>query len=549
MPRPPRPSILPLLVALLMLAGPGTSGALAARSADPQPEDPAAAAPDGPTDQAKAEGSPDEPTDKAKTAADPDDGAATKALDPPVAKAPSPAPPPSPPDPAEPLYSMEASHQDAVALIMEYARRANQTVTLPDSFVTRISVRFKDLPFEKGLRRIMEAADLDFVKDADGYTIGLPCDLKVRFPGPDDKIVDGTYRCRRISAATLVKTIQAIMGEADIKASPGPEFLTPAVEAASTGSGDLSIKALAPTDPNYHTHDVVFSGAPSFVARALSLARKFDQPRKQVRVNVRIVEISSSFERNLGVSWMNSLGLKATERMPTTLDSNGYATAGTRTGLSVGHFDHDPLSLTATINALETQGEAKTLSNPNLLVLDGEKSFILSGTKYVYPQFKGKDSAGNPEYDITTEKVGVYLQVGVQVGLDDDMVLTIYPQVTEVLNFQSINGGNYPIISTNEEQATVRAIKGDVIVLGGIRIEDSSLNTPSVPFLGSLPIIGSLFSSPHRKRDAQELMIFLTPEIVEEAPPALELTLESRPRGEAAMDAKGSARTQGAPGP
>jgi type II secretory pathway component GspD/PulD (secretin) len=549
MPRPPRPSILPLLVALLMLAGPGTSGALAARSADPQPEDPAAAASDGPTDQAKAEGTPDEPTDKAKTAADPDDGAATKALDPPVAKAPSPAPPPSPPDPAEPLYSMEASHQDAVALIMEYARRANQTVTLPDSFATRISVRFKDLPFEKGLRRIMEAADLDFVKDADGYTIGLPCDLKVRFPGPDDKIVDGTYRCRRISAATLVKTIQAIMGEADIKASPGPEFLTPAVEAASTGSGDLSIKALAPTDPNYHTHDVVFSGAPNFVARALSLARKFDQPRKQVRVNVRIVEISSSFERNLGVSWMNSLGLKATERMPTTTDSNGYSTASTRNGLSVGHFDHDPLSLTATINALETQGEAKTLSNPNLLVLDGEKSFILSGTKYVYPQFKGKDSAGNPEYDITTEKVGVYLQVGVQVGLDDDMVLTIYPQVTEVLNFQSINGGNYPIISTNEEQATVRAIKGDVIVLGGIRIEDSSLNTPSVPFLGSLPIIGSLFSSPHRKRDAQELMIFLTPEIVEEAPPALELTLESRPRGEAALDPKGTARPQGAPAP
>jgi hypothetical protein len=530
MPRPPRPSILPLLVALLMLAGPGASGALAARSANPQPEDPAAA-PDEPTDQAKAEGTPDEPTDQAKAAADPDDGAATRAPEPPAAKTPPPAPPPSPPDPAEPLYSMEASHQDAVALIMEFARRANQTVTLPDSFVTRISVRFKDLPFEKGLRRILEAADLDFVKDADGYTIGLPCDLKVRFPGPEDKVVDGTYRCRRISAATLVKTIQAIMGEADIKASPGPEFLTPAVEAASTGSGDLSIKALAPTDPNYHTHDVVFSGAPSFVARALSLARKFDQPRKQVRVNVRIVEISSSFERNVGVNWMNSLSLQATERMPTTTDTYGTVTPGTKNGLSLGHFDHSPLTLTATINALETQGEAKTLSNPNLLVLDGEKSFILSGTKYVYPQFKGKDNAGNPEYDITTEKVGVYLQVGVQVGLDDDMVLTIYPQVTEVLNFQSINGGNYPIISTNEEQATVRAIKGDVIVLGGIKIEDSSLNTPSVPFLGSLPIIGSLFSSPHRKRDAQELLIFLTPEIVDEAPPALELSLESRPRG------------------
>jgi len=434
--------------------------------------------------------------------------------------------PPEPePDPNEPRYSLEASHQDAVALIMEFARQANKAVTMIDTFVTRISVRFKDLTFEQGLRRLMMASDLDYVKDGDSYTVGLQCDLKLRYPGPRDKIVDGTYRCRRISAATLVKTIQAIMGDVDIKATPGPEFLTPAVEAANTGTADLSIKALAPTDPNYHTHDVVFSGAPSFVARALSLARKFDQPRKQVRVNVRIVEITSEFERKIGVNWQSALGFQAVEQ-PSDDSSSSNPSVN---GIKLGRFNHSPLTLTATLNALETQGDAKTLSNPTLLVLDGEKSFILSGTKYVYPQIKERDNSGSPVYSIETEKVGVYLQVGVQVGLDDDMVLSIYPQVTAVQTFQPINGGNYPIITTHEEQATVRAIRGDVIVLGGLKIDRSTFNNPSVPYLSKIPILGRLFSAPDKVHDTDELMIFLTPDIVEDVPPPLDLKLETLP--------------------
>jgi type II secretory pathway component GspD/PulD (secretin) len=179
------------------------------------------------------------------------------------------------------------------------------------------------------------------------------------------------------------------------------------------------------------------------------------------------------------------------------------------------------------LNALEKKGDSKTLANPSLLVLDGEKSFILSGSKYVYPQIQSKDSSGAPIYTIQTEKVGVYLQVGVQVGLDDDMVLSIYPQVTDIASFQEINGGNYPIIDTNEEQATVRANKGDVIVLGGLKDSLSSYSNPSVPFLSNIPLLGRLFSSPDKVRGDKELMIFLTPEIVEDVQPPLDIKFEA----------------------
>ena len=70
-----------------------------------------------------------------------------------------------------------------------------------------VSVHFKNLPFEKALKRLLLAADLDYVKVEDGYTVGLPIDLKLRFPNADnpDEVVEATYRCRRIDAGTLAK--------------------------------------------------------------------------------------------------------------------------------------------------------------------------------------------------------------------------------------------------------------------------------------------------------------------------------------------------------
>jgi hypothetical protein len=442
----------------------------------------------------------------------------------------------SPPEPepsaTEPRYSLDATRQDAVAVINQFARVAHQPVAMLDRYAILITVRFKDLSFEQGLRKILLAADLDYVKDADGYTVGLPNDLKVRFAQPGDEVIDGTYRCRRISAASLVKTIVAIMGEEKIHAFVGPEFLTPALEQANTGSGDQSIKALSATDATYHTHDVVFSGAPAYVRRALSLARKFDRPRRQARVNVRIVEITSKAAQNLGVNWMSSLTLTATEY---TTDSTGAMNPAATPvpGIRLGKFAHTPVSLNATLNALESSGGAKTLSNPTLLVLDGEKSFILSGTKYVFPKIESRDSTGNPVYGVMVEKLGVYLQVGVQIGLDDDITLNIYPQVTSLQGVTNIQGVDYPIINTDEEEATVRAGKGEVIVLGGLKATHHDDNKSGVPFLSRLPILGKLFAADSSNDSSNELMFFLTPEIQEtDFAPPLNVKIDESPAPE-----------------
>jgi len=75
----------------------------------------------------------------------------------------------------------------------------------------------------------------------------------------------------------------------------------------------------------------------------------------------------------------------------------------------------------------------------------------------------------------------------------------------------------------------VRALKGEVIVLGGLRQSQATDTQASVPFLGRIPILGKLFGSDTKKRIEQELVFFLTPELVEDPVRPLDMKLETRP--------------------
>jgi type II secretory pathway component GspD/PulD (secretin) len=148
----------------------------------------------------------------------------------------------------------------------------------------------------------------------------------------------------------------------------------------------------------------------------------------------------------------------------------------------------------------------------------------------VFPKIESRDSTGNPVYGVSVEKLGVYLQVGVQIGLDDDITLNIYPQVTSLQGVTNIQGVDYPIINTDEEEATVRAIQGEVIVLGGLKADHHDFNKSGVPLLSRLPILGKLFASDTKTEKSDELMFFLTPEILETGfTPPLEVKIDVTP--------------------
>ena len=425
-------------------------------------------------------------------------------------------PAPEPPAPAfhERLYSMNIRDKEADDSILRLCEAAGVPVEFVSPAADLVTLAFRKVPLRKALELICGAADLQFREKDGKFVVGLGLDLDLQFPKAGEKDLDAIYRCRHMEAEALVQALAKVLPN-KVKVTQGPRFQSPAVDSNNDPSGTTGeggAHALNATDTTFKVHDIILTGPAEQVRRGLMLARKFDRPRKQVRIDVRITEIDDSITSSLGLSWLNpstgSMNLSATENVPANA-----ATPNMVPGIRVGSFSHSPLQVNATLTALEQQNKSKTLSNPTLLLLDGERSFILSGQKILYPKFTGKDQAGQSIFDTSEVKVGIYLQVAVQIGLSHDVVMSLMPQVTEVTQWTSYNGGVYPTIGTREAQTTVHAYSGEMIALGGLRSHADSVANDGVPFLKDLPFFGKLFNTKTTSKSKTDLVIFLTPRI------------------------------------
>jgi type IV pilus assembly protein PilQ len=416
------------------------------------------------------------------------------------------------------LYSMTIKNREVDDSIIQLCAAANIPVEFLSPCIDLITVSFSRATLHQALDRICTAGAVQYREQDGNIVVGLPLDLELRYPSPSEQNIDAVYRCRHLDAEALAQVLGKILSN-KVKITEGPRFQSPSVDTNSDPSGvsssDQTIRALNATDTSFKIHDVILSGPGELVRRGIELARKFDRPRKSVRIDIRVSEIDESVSSNLGVSWMSSLNLSATETVPANpaAASSGSSSSSLVPGIKVGSFSHTPLTVNATINALETQGKAKTLSNPTLLLLDGERSFILSGTKYLYPKYTGKDQSGQSIFDTGELKVGIYLQVSVQIGLNNDVVMSLMPQITEVTSLQNYNNGEYPVVSTREAQTTVHAYSGEIVALGGLRSSLDSVERDGIPFLKNLPFIGNLFSTSNKTKSKSDLVIFLTPHV------------------------------------
>lgn len=182
---------------------------------------------------------------------------------------------------------------------------------------------------------------------------------------------------------------------------------------------------------------------------------------------------------------------------------------------SIGNVDID-----ATLNALERRGLSKTLAEPTLIALSGEKASFLAGGEFPIPvlQGNGNSGAGGANTGITVE----FKPFGVSLGftptvLGDKVInLVIEPEVSSIDPSASItiNGLVVPGLQTRRASTTIELRDGESFAIAGLLRRDFQTTVRQLPLLGSLPIIGTLFRSSGFQKGETELLIVVTPRLV-----------------------------------
>ncbi|WP_313619843.1 type II secretion system secretin GspD [Achromobacter sp.] len=311
-------------------------------------------------------------------------------------------------------------------------------------------------------------------------------------------------------------------------------------QAVSYSAGGATIQA----DPA--TNSLIIS-APEPLYRSLrEVIDQLDQRRAQVLVESLIVEVSEEKAAEFGIQWMtgagningngtsfiggtNLGGSGITGNGPTSIDALG---SGLSLGVVKGTVDvlgNEVINLGVLARAMQNTGEANILSTPNLLTLDNQSASILVGktVPFVTGQYvtSGSNGSSNPFQTIEREDVGLKLNIRPQISEGGAVKLDIYQEVSSIDESRS-NATTGIVTNKRAIDTSVLIDDGQIIVLGGLLEDNVTLTSNSVPGLGSLPVIGSLFRYDTRKRTKTNLMVFLRPYVVRDANRSASVTMD-----------------------
>lgn len=278
-----------------------------------------------------------------------------------------------------------------------------------------------------------------------------------------------------------------------------------------------------------------------------AMIKRLDRPTQQVLISARIVQADTSFERGLGVQWggayrnqsgRSHFGLTGNNTQNTAA-TNLYRTdvPGTASttepgwslsslplptlavnfpqsqlagfGVTLGRLGGSMLDLDLKLDIGETDGQINVLARPKVVTLDNKKATIRQGLKYPYLV---RDKDGNVSTEL--KDIELVMEVTPRISFDGTINMEISVK-RNALNETIKNSLGDPAIISREVQTEVLVKEGETSVLGGI-IEDEVNNAVQrVPGLGKLPIIGWLFKGETTKKRKQELLIFISPQVVQ----------------------------------
>ena len=413
-------------------------------------------------------------------------------------------------------------------------------IVASDTVTGNLTLRLKDVPWDQALDIIMQSKALD--KRENGNVVWIAPKKELQQTEKDDfeaqnaiadleplmtEYIQLSY-LRADEASTLLKG-GAISGAAatsntTVNCNTDTGTLTSRSAQAAQSSTSATDQAILTKRGRVtfelKTNTLIINDTPSKIVEVRELLRKLDVPSRQVQIEARVVIADDGFGRQLGVrlgvdNIHNTFGKGEFSH---TLTSTGNlvdlpAPIGT-TGDLPGVFALSLLNnasgalLSLELQALEAESRGTVVSNPRLVTSNQKPAVILQGQKIpvVTP------ATANTNATVTYQDAVLCLLVDPQILNNDSVIMTVEVRKDEA---GTAVGGNFPI-NTKRVKTEVRVGNGETVVLGGIFEKINRNDVVKIPFFGDIPILGHLFRNSDKRDQKLELLIFLTPRILDE---------------------------------
>ena len=279
-----------------------------------------------------------------------------------------------------------------------------------------------------------------------------------------------------------------------------PEALVPQLSKLLPGSG-LVVSEVK------EQNALMLCGSPAEIAEAVAILENLDRPAMQVTISCVIVELKRG--RNFEIGLHSSSTRKTGENDLGVRGFWDFMGKDVSTSGAFGKIGILPARFEMELSAMEENNRAEVLARPRLTTLNGNKA-ELNVTNTVYYLVSQVSADGYPITDYRSFNDGISLEITPTVTQGGSITLNISP---EIKTAGRSSGDGPRDISTRNLKTTVTLKNGETLCLGGLVRKGKSEVRTAVPFLGSIPLIGRLFSYVSEVEDESELAIFITPEV------------------------------------
>lgn len=332
-----------------------------------------------------------------------------------------------------------------------------------------------------------------------------------------------TYQVRHKDASDLAKTLDQLLG-----ASRGRISGAPTGSAASSGSAAAARLTSVVVDQS--SNMLIFQAEPDEYSQISSLLQMLDRPAKAALIEVTVAELSTIDSSQLGIEWLASHDY-----------GNGkIGRFGTQGGTGIGNsgFNFRLLdsagSVKAALNALASTNQATILSSPRVQARNGEQAIIQVGQEVpiITSQQTTTGTITTPTQTGVLQTVqyrstGVILKVKPVIHSGDQVDIEVEQEVSAAA---ATNTGvnTSPTFSTRKLSTKMTLRNGATVMMGGLISNDTSQGSAGIPFLKDIPLIGNLFSTRTTGGNRRELVILITPYILNDSSEAEAMTAAFR---------------------
>ncbi|MCP4649453.1 MAG: hypothetical protein GY853_05140 [PVC group bacterium] len=435
---------------------------------------------------------------------------------------------------AETLVSIEADNENIVSVLKSIAEQAEVNLVVSKSVSGTVTVSLSNIPLEQALDSVVKSNNYLYKQENDIINVYSYEEIKQeeRF----SKVRTRVYTLKYADVADLRRillSMKSSRGRIELNEKANQVIITDTQEKIEeveiaiarldqrpmlkkyrllfAKAAEVQTKLLQVIPPakgeifvDERTNSIVVKATPVILNDVDELISGWDVKSRQVLIEAKILQVTLDKSVKTGIDWQYLKG---------KYNLNGNFAQNITTGSTVQVGMLDRRNYTAVLELLESSSDTDVLSSPRIVVMDGKEASILVGSSEPYMVQQKDTDTGL----ITTETkfldVGIKLNVLPTITEDGYVIMQIHPEVSSARRVAEVD--NALAVDTTEADTTMMVLNGDTVVLGGLIKDSHKLTVNKVPVLGNIPVVGLFFRNDVKEKVKQELVVFITPHIIE----------------------------------